>query len=144
MTKTNQKYVIVKDRVEIYRDFTINLLNTIVYYYIDYESINSDVDIKNHYNWCFDRVSNEFLLEEIDFKKNKQLREYFYSYYYNQFYKMEYASIQDIVISDYLKFWNNIFDFETQKNRSILNVLIEVYTVFDKSINKEKNIFEIV
>ena len=140
----NQKYIIIKDRVEIYKDFAMNLLYTINYYYIDYESINTDVDIKNHYNWCFNRVCNEFLLENIDFSKNDELREYFYNYYYNQFYRAQDNINQNTSLSFFENFWKSIFDIDNKKNRNIVNVLIEVYTIFDKSINVEKNIFEIV
>jgi len=35
MGNSGQKYIIVKDRVEIYKDFALNLLYTINHYYID-------------------------------------------------------------------------------------------------------------
>ena len=87
MGSTGQKYIIVKDRVEIYKDFTINLLYYIDHYYIDYESIHEDQDIRNHFNWCFKKVCDEFLKENIDFSGNKELKEYFFAYYYHQYYK---------------------------------------------------------
>ena len=68
MGSSGQKYIIVKDRVEIYKDFALNLLYYINHYYIDYESINADEDIGNHFNWCFNKVCDEFLLEGINFK----------------------------------------------------------------------------
>ena len=139
---SGQKYLIIKDRVEIFKDFTLNLLSCINHYYIDYESINTDEDIDNHFNWCFNRICDEFLLEEIKFKNNVMLREYFRSYYYYQFYKP--TSSQDISFSYYEKFWKSIFEIEKNRNKNALNILIEIYTVFDVSINQEKNILEIV
>ena len=139
-----QKYIIIKDRVEIYKDFTINLLNYIHKYYIDYESINSDEDISNHFNWCYTKVCDEFLLEGIDFKKNADLRKYFYSYYYAQFYTAQDSENHDVSLQYLEKFWKNIFEFNEQKNRNIVNILIEIYTVFDKSVDVEKNILEII
>ena len=86
MRTTEKKYSIVKDRVETYRDFTMNLLYYIYDYYLDSESLGADQDIKNHFNWCYDKVSAEFLKEELDFTKNDDLREYFHTYFYYQFY----------------------------------------------------------
>jgi hypothetical protein len=142
-TTTNKKYIIVKDRVEIYKDFTLNLLYYIDYYYIDYDSIHEDSDINNHYSWCFNKVCNEFKKEEIDFSANNELKEYFRTYYYHQFYKIK-GTNRDISLAYYEKFWKEIFNIEKQKNRNILNILIEIYTIYDKSINNEKNILEIV
>ena len=80
-----QKYIIVKDRVEIYKDFTINLLNYIYDYYLDKETLSDDNDIRNHFNWCFNKVCDEFKKENLDFSKNKPLKEYFHQFYYYQF-----------------------------------------------------------
>jgi len=140
----NQKYKIVKDRVEIYRDFTINLLNYIIDYYLDDKTLGLDEDIRNHFNWCFNKVCDEFKLEGIDFTDNKKLREYFYDFYYYQFYKREFVNGELISVAQYENFWRNVFDINKQKHRNIINTLIEIYTIFDTSINKEKNIFEIV
>ena len=65
--------------------------------------------------------------------------------YYQQFYKPNIDDInQTIPIGYYEKFWKNIFEIDKQKNKNIVKVLIETYNIFDKSINQEKNILEIV
>jgi hypothetical protein len=141
----NKKYIIIRDRVEIYKDFTLNLLYYIIDYYLDDKTLSDDVDIKNHFNFCFNKVCDEFNKEGIDFSKNEVLREYFYQFYYLQFYKINKDSnSQDITIAHFIKFWKNVFNFEKQKNQTILSTLIEIYTVFDTSMNKEKNILELV
>jgi hypothetical protein len=144
MGSTGQKYIIVKDRVEVYKDFALNLLYYIHYYYIDKESLSQDEDIYNHYSWCFKKVCDEFLKEGIDFTKNAILKEYFYKYYYHQFYNIKGNANQDTSLEYYEKFWKNIFEIDKQKNKNIINILIEIYNVFDTSINQEKNILEIV
>jgi hypothetical protein len=141
-SSTNKKYIIVKDRVELYKDFSLNLLYYIDHYYVDYDSIHEDSDINNHFYWCFNKVCDEFKEEEIDFSKNNELKEYFRTYYYHQYYKIK--GTQDISLQYYEKFWNEIFNVEKQKNKNIINILIEIYTLYDKSINNEKNILEIV
>jgi len=136
--RPNSKYIIIKDRIEIYKDFTYNLLYYIKEYYLDKYTLKLDEDIKNHYNWCFNKVCNEFKLEGIDFSTNDTLREYFYGYYYHQFYRLE--KIHEV--SHYENFWEKIFEVDENKtkNKNILKVLIEIYQIFDTSITKEKNI----
>lgn len=137
---TNKKYSIVRDRVEIYRDFAFNLLYYIYHYYLDKQTLSADQDIYNHYSWCYRKVCDEFKEEEIDFSKNEELKEYFFTYYYHQFYK----SNDDIPLKNFENFWKAIFEIDKHKNRNTINILIEIYTIYDKSINQEKNILEIV
>jgi len=139
---TSKKFIIVKDRVEIYRDFALNLLYYIDDYYLDKDSLGLDQDIYNHFIWCYNKVCDEFLKEGLDFRKNDELIEYFYTYYYHQFYTA--IDNQDTTLSYFEKFWKNIFDIEKQKNKNLINILIEIYNIYDKSINQEKNILEIV
>jgi len=138
----NKKYSIVKERVEIYKDFALNLLYYIYYYYLDKQTLSADEDIYNHYSWCYRKVCDEFKEEEIDFSKNEELKEYFFTYYYHQFYR---ANDNDEISLKYFEnFWKNIFEIDKHKNRNSINILIEIYTIYDKSINTEKNILEIV
>ena len=139
---TEKKYSIIKDRVEIYGDFALNLLYYINKYYIDRETLSLDEDIHNHFNWCYKKVCNEFLEEGIDFTKNEELIEYYYAYYYHQFYTA--SNNQDISLGHFEKFWKNIFIIDNQKNRNIINVLIDIYGIHDKSINVENNKLEII
>ena len=138
----SKKYIIVKDRVEVYRDFALNLLYYIFDYYIDKETLSSDEDITNHYNWCFKKVCDEFKEENLDFTENKELKKYFFKYYYHQFYTAN--TNQDTSLNYFEKFWRNIFEIDKQKNKNIINILIEIYHIYDKSVNYEKNILEIV
>jgi hypothetical protein len=145
MPNTTQRFQIINNRVEIYRDFSLNLLYYIYNYYLDKETLSKDEDIYNHYSWCFNKVCDEFLLEEIDFRKNSDLKKYFYDYYYHQFYKISKDNMnQNTSIEYYERFWKGIFEIDKQKNKNVLNLLVEIYNVFDKSINQEKNILEIV
>ena len=138
MRTTEKKYSIVKDRVEIYRDFALNLLYYIHEYYIDKETLSEDEDIYNHFRWCFKKVCDEFIEEGLDFSQNEELKEYYYAYYYHQFYRATNS------LEHFEKFWKSIFEIDKQKNKNLINVLIEIYNIYDKSINLEKNILEIV
>jgi hypothetical protein len=145
MSNEGKRYQIIKDRVETYKDFTLNLLYYIQKYYLDKECLSKDEDIYNHFSWCFRKVCDEFLLEEIDFRKNEVLKQYFYNYYYHQFYKIDKENInQNTSLEYYERFWEGIFKISNDKNKNILNILVEIYNIYDKSINLQKNILEIV
>lgn len=140
---TAQKISIIKDRVEIYKDFTLNLLYYIYDLYLDKQTLSLDDDIYNHYSYCFRRVCDEFKQEGIDFSGNEELKDYFYGYYYHQLYKSTGENIPPL--KAYEDFWKTIFNFDKQKNKNIINVLVEIYHIFDESINlSEKNILELV
>lgn len=133
MMKKLKNNNILPERVELYRDFVINLINNIFDTYLGNEYISSDEDIEGHYKWCFYKVVSEFEEEEISFRDNKELYEYFLLYFYNQFYKLE--KIPDI--SNYIKFWDQIFDLKSgikAKNKRTFEVLVELYEIFDKSL----------
>jgi hypothetical protein len=53
-------------------------------------------------------------------------------------------SKRDITLNYYENFWKSIFEFDRQKNKNSINLLVEIYLIFDKSINSEKNILELV
>lgn len=139
---TTKKFIIVKDRVEIYRDFALNLLYYIFKYYIDRESLSEEQDIHNHFIWCYKKVCDEFLKEGLDFTKNDELIDYYYTYYYHQFYNAN--DSQDTSFKYFEKFWKSIFEIDKQNNKNLINILIEIYNIYDKSINQEKNVLEIV
>lgn len=134
------KYTVIKDRVEIYKDFTFNLLYYIYDYYLDKETLYLDDDIRNHFMFCYNKVCDEFLKEEIDFRENNELIEYFHTYYYHHFYKAD----TDIEKEFFVDFWNMIFNIDKPKNRNTLKVMVELYQIFDRSISLKKNILELI
>lgn len=95
----------------------------------------------NHYTWCFKKVCTEFDKEEINFVKNKNLHTYFFDYFDMELYRQKY---DDNISREYhISFWLEIFNIENQKNPHYMDILIELYEIFDTSINKKKKILEL-
>ena len=137
-----QKIKIVKERTELYRKFSIDLLYTISKYYLDKKSLNGDINIKNHYEWCYIKVCDKFLIDGYKFHYNDSLKNYFYIYYYENIYKSpKINSNEDINIKLFKEFWNKIFDISTTKDKNIIAILAEIYKIFDKSMS---NIADII
>jgi len=141
MTKKFKTNNIVIERVELYKDFIFNLLYYIYDTYLGTEYIKNEYDIRGHYTWCYRKVLKEFEEENIIFIDNEELYDYFYGYFLNQFYNKP----EPETLSFYERFWENIFDIKnTTKKRNLFEVLLEMYELFDKSINKkiENPVFE--
>jgi len=134
-----QKVYIIKDRAEAYRDFTFNLLYYINQYYLDKECLYDEIDINNHFSWCFDKACNDFKEEGIDFSENATLKKYFYTYYRGQLYLTnKFNGKEDLPLQMYEKFWKGIFDFNKLANKSVSSAFAEIYNIFEKSINEKK------
>jgi len=127
-------YVVINnDRANTYLDFSRLLYSTIEKYYLDSQTLSDSEDIKNHFDFCFDKVCEKFLQEEINFKPNTQLRRYFFDFYLNQLYKLEKPQSKDF----YERYWGKIFSVEIRhKNPTVKNSMIELYCIFDTSIKR--------
>lgn len=133
---TLQKIVILKDRIELYLDFSMNLLYYISEYYLDKASLSSDSDISNHYSWCYNKACNDFKEENIDFSQNSKLKKYFYDYYYAHLYVTDkFDGKEELPLKDYMTFFNTLFEVNKGNSR-YMNILIELYLIFEESINK--------
>jgi len=117
------------DRCNLYFDF-IKSLNKIIFdTYLGVEYISTDREIKEHYLWCFNDVVKKFKEEYIVFDDVDKLKEYFFYFYDELFYKDKEKSLSKI---DNLPEFS--FDYHRIKSRSDMDILIELYKLFEKSL----------
>jgi hypothetical protein len=132
------KIIVYNDKVELYKDFTLSLLYYINEYYLDKASLFNDSDIYNHFSFCYNKVCDEFKEEGIDFSNSKNLKKYFYGYYYNKIYVTNtFDAKEELPLKNHEKFWKEIFTFKNLKNNTG-NLLIEIYNIFDIALNDKK------
>jgi len=129
------KSLIVKNRLDLFKDFTINLTCKIHAYYLGNDVLNNEVDIKNHFNWCYDKICDDFALEDLYFYDNKDLRDYFYEYFYDNLYKINIVPIPDVDV--YIKYWNNVFKLKSNKNVNWVKMLSDLYEIFNETIESK-------
>lgn len=132
MTKV-KKQIIIFDRIQLYRDFVINLINYIKKYYIDDGSFDEE-DVELFYNWCFNKVCDEFKEEDIDFSDNKNLRKYFKKYFYDNYFFADTNIRFDHEFS--LSFWDGVLSSKNLENKKLLYSFVEIYSIFDETIEK--------
>ena len=124
----NVKY----DKCELYYDFIITLNKLVVETFLGDDVISDEEDIKNHFNWCIETVLNNFKEENIIFDNVVDLKSYFYYFYIELFYNINNKS-------DSLEKLNKLpilsFDYNRIKTRSDMDVQLELYRIFEKSLN---------
>lgn len=132
--------LIYNERIDLYYDFVINLIYYIDAYYLDKETLSDDNDIKNFYDFCYGKVCNEFIRENIDFIDNKKLYDYYFTFFNGGFFKND--DYEKFPINEYLEFWEDIFNSRKTKDESNIQIFLEIYKIFDESLNKRKFILE--
>lgn len=120
------------DKCNLYYDFILSLNCMIINTFLGDDVIKSEKDIKNHFTWCIDKIIKNFGEENIKFKKDSDLKEYFYNFYVELFYnkpiKKDISNMLDNLA-------NLSFDYNRIKTRSDMDVLLELYRIFEKSLN---------
>jgi hypothetical protein len=129
---------VVKERLELYRDFVINLICYAHTTYFGKDFVKTDEDIKGHYTWAFNRVLSEFEQEGIHFTMTNELNEYFFEYFTQQFYNFEVVP----PIKQYMSFWDDIFSVYPKKDKKVMKVLVDLYQIFDTSLENKKSLIE--
>mgnify|MGYP003652076722 CR=1 FL=1 len=122
------------ERCNLYYDFIVSLNKIINDTYLGSEYINSEKEVVQHFNWCIDKVINNFKEENIIFEDTIGVKEYFYFFYNEIFYKSE----DRLNILNKLNDLGNIsFNYHRLKSRSDIDIFIELYKLLDKSLNKK-------
>jgi len=120
------------DKCKLYYDFIITLNKLVTETFLGDDVINKEADIKNHYSWCISKIFNNFKKEKIIFDDTTNIEEYFYNFYVELFYKFD-CHDQSIDKLNKLAFLS--FDYGRIKTRSDMDVLLELYRLFEKSLN---------
>ena len=119
------------EKCELFHDF-IKSVNKIIYKtYLGQEYISNEKEMIQHFNWCVDKVLSDFIEENIIFQDSSQIKEYFYFFYEELFYKRNEG------IDKLNKLANLSFNYHRLKSRSDIDVLIELYKLLDKSLTKK-------
>lgn len=132
--KNFKSYNILKERIDLYKDFTINLLYILYDSYLGIEYIKTKKDATGHYNWCYGKILDQFNDQEIDFYGNNLIYDYFLKFYLDQFYSEK----KQESLNYYVKFWSEIFEHKkNNKKKNDFDVLLEIYQKFNTSLENK-------
>lgn len=121
-----------KNRLDLYRDFIINLCYNLVDTYLGEEYIKTKKQKKEHFTWCFNTVCSSFEKEGFKFSENTELYDYFYEYFITTMYDNDFFEIDFL-----LEYWEDTLEISLEKTRADLEGLIEIYKIFDKTIENK-------
>lgn len=116
----------------LFYDYIISLNCKVCDTFLGDDVINSEKDIKSHFNWCFNDIIKDFKSEGIIFEYDEELSDYFYNFYVEVFYNLTNKKDSEEKLNKLAKF---SFDYHRIKTRSDMDVLIELYRLFEKSLN---------
>ena len=92
--------------------------------------MNND-SIKQHFDWCWKKVIEAFQKEKIYFE-SVELYNYFFTLFLESFYTEVDKSEKNV--NKLLEFWQDIFEYSVTKTLSELEAFIDLYKIFDRSL----------
>ena len=125
-------YNISYEKTLLYYDFVTSLYALVEETYLGSDILVLEVDQKNHFNWCWDKTISNFEKEKISFKERDNCYHYFLNFFLEAYYYAK-AENQEVRISEY---FYRLFDFTHKKTRSELDMLTDVYKIFDQNLKK--------
>ena len=125
-------YNISREKTDLFHDFIFALYDLIDNTFLGSDVYESDHDQKNHYTWCWDKVIDSFNKEKIFFKERGNCYEYFWNFFLEAYYFAQSEGNQ-LKIKEY---FSKLFDFKHKKTRSELDMLTEIYKLFDQNLKK--------
>ena len=123
---------ISREKINLFHDFLISLYDLVDETYLGVDFIKTDEEQKQHYTWCWDKTIENFNQERIYFKERGSCYEYFWNFFLEAYYYNHLENKQP-KIKDY---FNMLFEFVVKKSRAELDILTEIYKLFDQNLKK--------
>lgn len=122
-------------RVELFRDFTISLIDTVHNTYPGDDVYKDDYYLK-HFNYCFNRVINNFKQENIMFPgDSKDLHDYFFITLEDSYYRDSEKERTSNVLKN---LYDRLFDMENvDKTLSDMEIFVDIYKSYLKLFIKK-------
>ncbi len=129
---------IYPEKLELFSDFTHSLNTLIVDTFLGDETestetkINlSDEDNQKHFEWCWNKVVDNFNKEKIIFEKKGDHYDYFESFFFEIFYNQKEKELRLSID----KFFNDLFNTKTSFTKSDLDMIGTIYKLLDKNMS---------
>ena len=123
---------ISREKLELFHDFLISLYEIVDSTYLGSDVMFLEEDQYGHFNWCWDKTINSFEKEKIIFKNRGNYYEYFLNFFLEAYYFVKIEN-KDPKITDY---FIKLFDFTYHKTRSELDIVNEIYKLFEQNLKK--------
>jgi len=120
------------EKCNLYYDIIKTLNKLVVDTYLGDDFIKNENEKLEHYNWCFNKVVDNLKKEKIIFDNTNDIKDYFFFFYDELFYKDKEKNINKIDNLPELS-----FNYYRLKSRSDIDIMVELYKMFEKSLNEK-------
>ena len=123
------------ERIELYGDIFKSLNYVIIDTYMGEETNETKIslsqeDKESHFEWCWNKMVEDFRRENIIIKHGGEHKEYFKSFFFDTFYNQSERNVKDSIPN----FLVEVFDVEKPFSKSDLDILTELYKLMEKNI----------
>mgnify|MGYP000208161152 FL=1 len=123
------------EKIELYGDIFRSLNFIIIDTYLGDEKSETKItmskeDNTSHFNWCWNKLLEDFRKENINIKHGGKHKDYFESFFDDSFYNQKEENIKNVISH----FITEVFNIEKPFSKSDLDILTELYKLLEKNI----------
>tara|TARA_R110000803_G_scaffold47825_4_gene99602 strand:- start:17829 stop:18302 length:474 start_codon:yes stop_codon:yes gene_type:complete len=124
---------ITLEKTELYNQFILSLFDITFNTFLGDELINTREKMVEHFKWCWDKNQLNFEKEGVILKDTTELKDYFKEFMLESYYVLDKRPTHDVE-TKITWFWNKCFKYRGERTHSELDILGEVYNIFEKSL----------
>lgn len=121
------------EKCQLFSDYVQSLLTLIFDTYMG-DDFSSDGDKIKHFQWCWNKNSQNFKEEGITFKDTDESFNYFLEFTLEVFYTISGKDEKKHIPVTIRALWLSIFSYRRIKTRSDMDNFIEIYKILDESL----------
>ena len=118
------------ERCGLYYDFLDSFFLLVFETYLGNEYIHDDQE-KNHFNWCLNRVTENFKSEGVFFNISEEFRKLSFNFIKEMFYNQKENELNG---DKMVRYWNHIFKYDGIKSKHDIDDFFKVYKILDSSL----------
>jgi hypothetical protein len=123
------------EKIELYGDIFKSLNYIIIDTYMGDETNETRISLSKedkelHFEWCWNKMLEDFRKENLIIKHGGEHKEYFKSFFFDTFYNQSEKNVKESIPN----FLFEVFDVEKPFTKSDLDILTELYKLMEKNI----------
>jgi hypothetical protein len=128
---------IIPEKMELFSDFSQSLYDLMTETYLGQDKLPNETrivvskeDNEKHFEWCWNKVIQNFDKEGLIFRKSGEHFDYFKTFFEDIFYNQKEEKIKNSVKD----FFSQLFDLNIPFTKSDLDMILVIYRMLDKSL----------
>lgn len=128
---------VIYEKCDLFSDFTETLMTLMFRTYLGDDCYLTENDKVNHFKWCWESTVNGFEKEGIYFGEDINLFDYYLNFAIEIYYTTKDKT--EALNNNVVRLWKNTFNYRLTKTRSEVESFLEVYKMFDKTLQNAQN-----